>query len=128
MKRVFFFVAFISQLHQSGYAQKQSQSHIDSLLGVLAIAKEDTAKVNLYEAIIREHVYGNTKKGFAYEQPALGLAQKLKWTIGIAKIKSTAGRLYWWSGKFDIALKHHFEALDLFTLSGKQYIPPHWCL
>ncbi|HRC32233.1 MAG TPA: adenylate/guanylate cyclase domain-containing protein [Bacteroidia bacterium] len=96
-------------------AHEKKQAIIDSLLILLPKAPEDTNKVKLYHNILHQHVYYNNEAGLKYEKSALELAEKLNWKIGVAGIKNVAGRVYWRMGKFDDALKRHFEALYLYT-------------
>jgi adenylate cyclase len=97
------------------HAQKIQHLNIDSLLALLPKAQEDTNKIKLYVKIIAASYYKNEQEGLKYEVPALELAEKLKWKMGIARINNVAGKIYWRLGKFDDALKHHFNALQIFT-------------
>ncbi|MEO7310589.1 MAG: histidine kinase dimerization/phosphoacceptor domain -containing protein [Chitinophagaceae bacterium] len=121
MKKLLFLLLAGLLLHHSDYAQKTEQQKIDSLLTRLAKSKEDTTRVNLYLAVMKAHVYYNTQEGLAYQKPALELAQKLNWSMGVAKVKDRAGRLSWRLGKFDDALKNHVEALNVYTQTGDKF-------
>jgi two-component system, sensor histidine kinase PdtaS len=107
-------------LIQHTIAQTTEKKIFDSLYRALPKAKEDTVKVNLIAAIMDAHVYYKPEEGLAYQKTALELCQKLKWDIGIAKIKDKTGRLYWRLGNFDKALNNHFEALDFYRRTGNQ--------
>jgi tetratricopeptide (TPR) repeat protein len=98
----------------------QEQHTIDSLVTQLNVAKEDSNKVKLYVDIIKNYVYDKQQDGLAYEKPALDLAEKIKWMPGLARIKMWVGRIYWRLGNFDEALKHHLEALQIFTREGNE--------
>src|SRR6185295_2308850 len=100
------------------YAQDSKQLHIDSLLVKLGKAKEDTNKVKLYAALLNSHVYYKGEEGLKYVAPALELANKLNWQRGVLMVKSQTGKIYWKLGKFDEALKWHFEALEIAESSG----------
>ena len=50
---------------------------IDSLLTEISNTKEDTAKVNLFAAIMLRHVYYKPEEGLTYQKTALELAQKI---------------------------------------------------
>ncbi|MBC8047050.1 MAG: tetratricopeptide repeat protein [Fimbriimonadaceae bacterium] len=95
-------------------AQKNDRAYIDSLLTVITHAKNDTQKVNLYNDIMLAHGEIQPAEGFKYEQPALALAEKLRWKDGTARTKINAGHLYYYSSNFDEALKRYFEALKLY--------------
>jgi class 3 adenylate cyclase len=99
------FVTFISH--------SQNQPTIDSLRAQLAVAKEDSNKINLYLALIKGHIYFKTNDGYQYQKPAIELAQKLNRKKDIYVIKAWAARLYWAIGKFDSALIIHQDALRL---------------
>ena len=101
--------------------KKTEREKIDSLLTSLAKSKEDTTRVNLYLAVMKAHIYYNTQEGLAYQKPALELAQKLNWNMGVANVKDKAGRLYWRLGKFDDAIKNHFEALNVYTQTRDKF-------
>ena len=121
MKKIFYLLLVSLPLHHHGYTQKRGQEQIDSLLTKLSKANEDTTKVNLFAAIMAAHVYYKTEEGLVYQKPALELAQKLNWKMGVAKVKDRTGRLYWRMGKFDAALKNHFEALAIYEKAGDNY-------
>jgi two-component sensor histidine kinase len=108
-------------LHLPGYSQRADKALADSLHALLPYAKEDSAKVKLYDEIMLAHVYYKPEKGLSFAKAALELADKLNWKPGVAKIKHRTGRLYWRMGNFDEALKNHWEALDLYKQTGNNH-------
>ncbi len=95
------------------FAQNKDQLKIDSLLTHLTKAKEDTNKVRLLLEIMYVHIYYKAEEGLQYEKPALMLAEKLSWQIGICEVKYLTGKIYWRLNKFDEALKYHFASLSV---------------
>ncbi len=95
------------------HAQSNDQRQLDSLLGRLTEAKEDTNKVKLLIDILFVYVYYKGEEGLQYEMPALRLAEKLGWQKGIYYVKLNSGRIYWRLNKFDEALKNHFASLTI---------------
>jgi two-component system, sensor histidine kinase PdtaS len=115
MKKIHFLLITFLLWHQWACSQQHMQRKIDSLLNQLQKTTNDTVRVNLYSAILSEHLNHNPKHGLTYEKEALALAQKLGWQPGIALLKHHIGRLYWRTGKFDEARKHHFDALNIYV-------------
>jgi two-component sensor histidine kinase/Tfp pilus assembly protein PilF len=120
MKKFFLIVAVLLLFSPAGFAQKIDPKTIDSLLALLKKAKDDSTKLNLYEAIINGHVNYKPQEGLGYQQAALELAKKLKSKSGTAMIKYRIGRIHWRMGNFDEALKNHFEVLDIYTQAGNK--------
>jgi class 3 adenylate cyclase len=108
-------------------AQENYQAKADSLLLWISTANEDTGKVNLYAELFISYFKFDPEEGLKYEKPALELAQSLNWKSGIARIHNLVGRAYWRLGKFEEALKHHFNALLLYT-DAKDEINSARCL
>jgi len=100
MKKQFllFAIAFFFQL--AGYAQKNAQAKIDSLLTQYKNAKEDTLKIRLLAEVMDAYIYFKPQEGLNYQGAAMQLAQKANWPIGTAKIKDRLGRLNWRMGNF----------------------------
>ncbi len=116
MKKILFISAllFLTIIHSENvFAQNQDQVKIDSLLTRFTKAKEDTNKVRLLLEIMYVHIYYKAEEGLQYEKPALMLAEKLSWQIGICEVKYLTGKIYWRLNKFDEALKYHFESLSV---------------
>lgn len=110
-----FFLLITSQalMHQALYAQSSEQAKIDSILILIAGAKEDTNKVTLFVEVMTYHIYYKQSEGLKYEMPALKLAEKLNWQPGQYHVKQVAGKIYWRMNKFDAALNNHFAALSI---------------
>ncbi len=115
----FFFLLLVYQYNAS--AQKTDKEFVDSLLGVLPDAKEDSAKVNLYAQLMLAHVYYKPEEGVLLSPQAMTLAQKLNWKPGVAKIKHRTARLFWRLGRFEEALTLHKEALELYKQTGNTH-------
>ena len=118
--KIFSFLTLLLLLQYKAPAQKNDKALVDSLLPLLTNAKEDSAKVKLYAAIMQAHVYYKPEEGINYNKTALELAQKINWKPGVAKIKHRTARLYWRMGKFEEALTLHQEALELYKQTGNK--------
>ena len=120
--KLYFFIFFYLLLFCK-YSQGQGNDRliVDSLSRLLAIAKADTAKVGLYNAIMFGHVYYKPEQGLAYAEPALQLARQLQWKPGEARIMHRTGRLYWRLGNLQEALKNHHAALQLYRQTGDKH-------
>lgn len=95
-------------------AQKQGQSRIDSLLGELPRAQEDTNKVLLLDNISYEYYQINPAEGIKYGNQVLALSRKLKWDRGMAHGYSDLGTNY-------ESLAEHTKALQYYMLAAKVY-------
>ena len=107
-------------MQHSGYSQRADRKLADSLHALLPNAKEDSAKVKLYDEIMRAHVYYKPEEGLTFIKAALELANKLNWKAGVAKIKHRVGRLYWRMGNLNEAISNHIEALELYKQTGNK--------
>ena len=99
MKKIYFlccllfFVAFC-------FSQTVHEQRLDSLYGVLSIQKEDTLKVNLYDAICRELKNGNTQKVSFYNSNLLKLSQKLNYQKGFGLYFLNLSQLCYLNGEY----------------------------
>ncbi|MDX5511553.1 MAG: sensor histidine kinase [Hymenobacteraceae bacterium] len=91
-----------------------SAAVIDSLQQELIKANEDTQKVNLLNSLCWEYTYINPKVAQEYGSQALSLAEKLKFTYGMAVAHNRIGVLYDVTGRYT-------AALDEYALAIKQY-------
>lgn len=121
MKIFFQLIVILFLFQHTGYAQKQNQERIDSLLTELTKAKEDTTKLSLLGDIMYAHVYYKPQEGLNYQKAGIELAQKINWPIGTAKIKDKIGRLNWRLGNFSEALKYHTEAFNIYEKAFHNY-------
>ncbi|MEO5892610.1 MAG: tetratricopeptide repeat protein [Ferruginibacter sp.] len=121
MKKLLFSFLVLLLLQPSGYAQQLSKRNIDSLLVLLATAKEDTTKLNLLAEIMGEHLSYNPKEGLRYGEEALSLAKKSNSQGAIAIIKRQTGSLNWRIGNFDRAIQDHLMSLDIYSRLGNKY-------
>ncbi|HQV55837.1 MAG TPA: sensor histidine kinase [Chitinophagaceae bacterium] len=116
MKRLLLFFIFLSlqKLHAQADATK------DSLLKVLALAKEDTNKVLTLITTGQYVEYNNLEEAKNYYVQAYKLSQKLKYTMGILKYYSNYTAVLNIQAKFDSAHLLTKEALKLATQFGNE--------
>ena len=75
---------------RGGYAQKQGQSLIDSLLKELPKQKEDTNKVKLLNSLSYSYPSISPDEGLKYGEQGLDLSTRLDWEKGIASTNNGA--------------------------------------
>jgi len=110
---VVFLMLMMSVSAQTGFAQKQGQQLIDSLLRELPGAKNDTAKVSLLNSLSLNYQCIHAQKRLEYGSKALQLAQKLHWEKGIAAAQCNIAAYYNTHGKADTAMMYGNAALVL---------------
>jgi signal transduction histidine kinase len=108
------FYFYSESLFFDGNAMAMPTERADSLHIKLARAKEDKTKVLIYCDLMAEYIDNNLDTAFMFLNPALQLAEKIRWDEGIARVKIEGGRLFWRKGSFETALKYHNDALGYF--------------
>jgi sensor histidine kinase YesM len=104
-------------------AQLHKQKTIDSLLGAIANAKEDTNKVRLLNGLSFTYYSIDLKKGIVYGTQALQLAEKLQWKKGIERAYNALGANYWAEYDFIRAQDYYGRSLKIAQeIDDKQYI------
>lgn len=101
-------------------AQKQGQQLVDSLLGVLPAAKEDTMKVNILNQLAYTYFFINSDNGIKYGAQALQLARSLNWKNGMATAYKNIGNAYMNKAENDTALILYANALAIFEQTGNK--------
>ena len=96
----------------------QNLNKVDSLLGTLELAGEDSAKVNLLIHISEAHANENLKLALKYAQDALVLAEKIGDNTVLAKALNNCGKLSIQAGLLDIATVNLTRYLDLMQDTG----------
>ena len=111
LKHIYFIITTILLLVVSiSFSQT---ANIDSCIGALKTAKEDTNKVRLLKTIAWEISYESSYKGLVYAKQAYNLGKKLQYNFGIAISASTIGSIYTDMGDYSKALTFFYEAIDL---------------
>lgn len=105
----FIFLIFYS-LQVSG----QSNSTLDSLIGELNKASQDTTKVNLLNNIAFEIGYYRNQPAIDTAKLSLNLARKIHFEKGISRSKSMLGKLFCEKGEMDSAMYYLTDALKDF--------------
>ena len=97
---------------RTGFAQ--SGSAIDSLMKEIAVASEDTGKVNLLNSLswhlMKQADYNKAKK---YCTIASLLSRKLSYNPGEANAFNTIGNIYYYEGNYPEAIKNYYAALKI---------------
>jgi two-component system, NarL family, sensor kinase len=116
MYRLFLFLLLLPL--QSLFAQPSATK--DSLLNVLATAKDDTNKVLLLYRIGQETENNNPEEAKAYYRQAKKISERLNYTMGLLKYYSNYSAALNLQSKFDSALSINKEALLLATDYGNE--------
>jgi class 3 adenylate cyclase len=111
MKNKLLILILINLFQLKGWAQKQGQERVDSLLMALSQSLEDTNKVNLLNDLCFTYYAINPDKGLNYGNLALKLSEKLKWKKGVASANSRIGSNYFGKGDYPNALKFWLKSL-----------------
>src|SRR5688572_3324821 len=97
-----------------GFAQRKSKI-TDSLLAVLEVSQEDTAKVNTLNTLARRmELGGNYGEGITYAHKAKELSERLNYPEGMAHAYNNSGNIYYRQGTYHRALEDLFASLQLF--------------
>ena len=110
-KALFLLIVMLSVVE--AFTQKHGQEKIDSLFTVLKTAKEDTAKVNMLNAVATEFRNNNPDTAIYFSGKAQALAIKLNYKMGITVAQLTMSEANINLGKYDEALKTSNNALKL---------------
>ncbi|MCB0534026.1 MAG: tetratricopeptide repeat protein [Lewinellaceae bacterium] len=113
---VFFLLSIVS----AGFAQKQGQALIDSLLTELPRAAEDTNKVLLLAGLCYNYYPINPDQGINYGKQALALADKLDWAYGIAQVNGNLGINYAVKADYDKSIEHFLVSLKTHQTLGNK--------
>jgi len=114
-------VAVCILLQQQAHTQTRYQAQIDSLNKLLAVAKEDSIRLNLMVSMMSLYERYKPEEGLKLLAPALLTAGRTNKKLNIARVKDKAGRLYWRMGKFNEAYIYHFAALDAYKEAGDTF-------
>ncbi len=94
MKKIYFLFSFLFIVNFC-LSQTVHEQRLDSLYIVLSNQKEDTLKVNIYGAICKELINGNTRKVSFYNNKLLKLSQELKYQKGFGLYYMNLSRLFY---------------------------------
>jgi class 3 adenylate cyclase/Tfp pilus assembly protein PilF len=95
------------------FAQKQGKERVDSLVGEIAKAKEDTNKVNLLTYVSFAYQNINPREGIMYGEQGKELAINLDWKEGVADAYNAIGCNYRIKSDYPTALEYFFKALQI---------------
>ena len=109
MKRLTIIVIFIFSICQI----KGQSNYIDSLKRELAIAKEDSNKVKLYNNLGYQYFFNQPDTAIFYGQKALDLAQKIRFKKGEASAYFTLWVPYFTKGEYARALDYGYKELHI---------------
>ena len=119
MKKLLLLIIITGQVRQQSLAQLQGQERIDSLLGQLPKATDDTNKVKLLVDLSHTFYSINPDEGLKFGQQGLALAEKLEWKKGMANAcRTIAGNYGFGKSDYAAALKYSLQSLQQFEEIG----------
>ena len=119
MKKILLLFIITMYAQKQSLAQLQGQDRIDSLLGQLPKANEDTNKVKLLTDLSHTYYSINPDEGLQFGKQGLALAEKLDWKKGMANAGRTiAGNYGYGKSDYSTALKYSLQALQQFKEIG----------
>jgi len=119
MKKLLLPIIITVYVQKQSWAQFEGQDRIDSLLGRLPKANDDTNKVKLLIDLSHTYYSINPDEGLKFGKQALALAEKLNWKKGMANAGRTiAGNCGYGKSDYPMALKYSFQALQQFKEIG----------
>ncbi len=102
------FLALVIIIHSVLVVSGQNR---DSLLQQLAIAKEDTSKVNLFNALGFSYAWSDADTSLMYAQHGMDLAQKIYFDKGVARAQLIMCAAFTTIGNYFRALDNGFRVL-----------------
>ncbi|KAA9034465.1 tetratricopeptide repeat protein [Ginsengibacter hankyongi] len=119
MKKLLLFIFIAVSLQGQLWAQLGGQARIDSLLGQLPKAIDDTNKVKLLIDLSHTYYSINADEGLKFGKQGLALAQELNWEKGIGNAcRTIAGNYSFGKSDYATALKYSLQALEQFKEIG----------
>ena len=119
MKKILLLFIITMYVQKQSLAQLQGQDRIDSLLGQLPKANEDTNKVKLLIDLSHTYYSINPDEGLKFGKQGLALAEKLDWKKGMANAcRTIAGNYGYGKSDYATALKYSLQALQQFQEIG----------
>ena len=119
MKKLLLSLLIVAGVEKQSSAQLQGQDRIDSLLGQLPKANEDTNKVKLLIDLSHTYYSINPDEGLNFGKQGLELAEKLNWKKGMANAcRTIAGNYGFGKSDYAMALKYSSQALQMFKEIG----------
>jgi hypothetical protein len=106
VKKIYLIILALFFVIKPGFSQSK-----EALLEKLKTTKEDTAKVNLLNALAKEALSNRATDARQYATQALVLAQKINYVNGFAKAFSNVGYCFLNESLFDSALVYFNKGL-----------------
>ena len=120
MKRILIVLVVALLLVSNGFAKKQGQDLIDSILTELPIITEDTSKVEAYRKLSYALYPIDPIKGLKYGKQGYKLAKKINWEPGEAACLVQIGTNYGQLSNYDKSVKSYKEAIEIFDKMDQQ--------
>lgn len=116
---IYLFGTILTFLHLPASAQNK---HVDSLLKVLMVLKEDTSKANAYYELSRVYLneLNDMKKVAEYGWKELALAQRISYKKGVAQAMINIAISYRLTGNYEMALYYDQKSLALMQEIGNK--------
>ncbi len=115
MKRL---LSFLLLLSLPTLAQKQGRALIDSLVGELPKAANDTVKARLYRVIAEEWFFINSDQAMRYSRLGLQHVSRMKWQRGLGVFNAYLARAHSDKGNYDSCRYHNEKAVGIYEATG----------
>jgi AraC-like DNA-binding protein len=107
-------LAFLICIVLTAHISLGQDQELDSLNAFIRDYKpHDSVKVNALNALSEHYQWSNFNSSLQYAEQALGLAEQLRYTKGIATAKYLMGHCFWALGDNNIAIARGLEAAEL---------------
>ena len=125
MRSSLIIISFFLLLSLHGVAQPTER--IDSLLKVLEVVEEDTAKVDLYNKIAWSYRNSDLKQVEKYAKKALLLGLKIDYKEGLISTYFNTGNMYYINGDYPNTLENYIKAAEILEkTTNKKGIANAW--
>lgn len=108
---------------------QEETSNVERLKELLRVAKNDTTKVNVLNALFKEYFQTDIAKAQIYAEEALTISEKDKYLKGIAESSENLGDVYQKQGAYGKSMDYYSKSLEVMrqtnNLSGVAEVYNH---
>lgn len=119
--RILYLILILFLLVIGNSLKAQPVKSVDSLKNELALAKEDTLKVSIYNELFHAYLNINNDTALKYVNLGLSLAKKLEYTEGIGELLTSKGDYMVVRNDLFTARDSYIQAIDYFRVVNKFY-------
>jgi len=112
MKKIILFIFVFFVIKNISFSQEQTLK--DSLINLINLTKEPSQKVDLYNELAWELKYENFDEAFGYEQKAINISKKVKYSKGEALAFKNIGGMYYLKDDYANSFVYYDSSLVLY--------------